>query len=65
ILEEIWNSVFTPGVNSRVQGAMNMSFAGLFVSLTALAVVTGGNLHVIALIGIAGCLFASVQWWVS
>lgn len=62
IFEEIWNSIFTPGVNSRVQRVMNFSFAGLFVSLGALAVATGGNIHVLALIGIAGCLFVSVQW---
>ncbi|KNC98357.1 uncharacterized protein SPPG_06065 [Spizellomyces punctatus DAOM BR117] len=63
ILEEIWNSIFTPGVNSRVQGVMNLSFAGLFLSLTALAVATGGNMHVLALMAIAICLFLSVQWF--
>ncbi|KAJ3020422.1 SMK killer toxin resistance protein [Thoreauomyces humboldtii] len=65
IVEEIWNSVFTPGVNTRVQGAMNLSFLGLFLSLTMLAVVTGGNPHVIALIAIAACLFGSVQWFLK
>ncbi|TPX64281.1 hypothetical protein SpCBS45565_g06015 [Spizellomyces sp. 'palustris'] len=63
ILEEIWNSIFTPGVNSRVQGVMNLSFAGLLLSLTALAVATGGNMHVLALMAIAVCLFLSVQWF--
>ncbi|KAI8588736.1 ER protein Pkr1-domain-containing protein, partial [Geranomyces variabilis] len=62
ILQEIWASIFTPGVNPRVQSAMNMSFAGLFVSLAMLAVVTGGNIHVFGLMGVAVCLFASVQW---
>ncbi|KAJ3158103.1 hypothetical protein HDU86_003055 [Geranomyces michiganensis] len=62
ILEEIYASIFTPGVNPRVQSAMNMSFAGLFVSLALLAVVTGFNIHVFGLMGVAVCLFASVQW---
>ncbi|KAJ3170563.1 SMK killer toxin resistance protein [Geranomyces variabilis] len=65
ILQEIWASIFTPGVNPRVQSAMNMSFAGLFVSLAMLAVVTGGNIHVFGLMGVAVCLFASVQWFVG
>ncbi|KAI8823526.1 ER protein Pkr1-domain-containing protein [Fimicolochytrium jonesii] len=63
ILEEVWDSIFTPGINSRVQGVMNLSFAGLFLSLLALAVATGGNLHVLALMGVAACLFASIQWF--
>ncbi|KAJ3144650.1 SMK killer toxin resistance protein [Geranomyces variabilis] len=65
ILQEIWASIFTPGVNPRVQSAMNLSFAGLFVSLAMLAVVTRGNIHVFGLMGVAVCLFASVQWFVG
>ncbi|KAJ3282792.1 hypothetical protein HK104_010718 [Borealophlyctis nickersoniae] len=64
LIEEVWNSIFTPGVNSRVQTVINASFIGLFLSLAALAVVTGGNLHVLALIAIAACLFFSLQWFI-
>ncbi|KAI9013309.1 hypothetical protein BC832DRAFT_520135, partial [Gaertneriomyces semiglobifer] len=62
IIEEVWNSIFTPGINSRVQGFMNLVFVGLFLSLSMLAFATGGNVHVFALLGIAICLFACVQW---
>ncbi|KAJ3190368.1 hypothetical protein HDU85_000664 [Gaertneriomyces sp. JEL0708] len=64
IIEEVWNSIFTPGINSRVQGFMNLVFVGLFLSLGMLAFATGGNIHVFALLGIAICLFACVQWFI-
>ncbi|KAI9105547.1 ER protein Pkr1-domain-containing protein [Phlyctochytrium arcticum] len=65
LLEDIYASLFVPGVTPRVQQLMNMAFAGLFISLSALAVATGGNWHVLALLAIAVALFLSVQWFLK
>ncbi|KAJ3041916.1 hypothetical protein HDV00_008425 [Rhizophlyctis rosea] len=65
IVEEIWESIFTPGVNERVRSVINMCFVGLFLSLGSLAIATKGNIHVLALMGIAGGLFFSLQWFLT
>jgi hypothetical protein len=58
----LWTSIFTPGANSQLLLAMNVSFIALFLSLLFLLFATGGNGHVFALLLIAGGLFVSVQW---
>ncbi|RKP25966.1 ER protein Pkr1-domain-containing protein, partial [Syncephalis pseudoplumigaleata] len=60
----LWTSIFTPGANSQLLLAMNVSFVALFLSLLFLLLATGGNGHVFALLFIAMGLFASVQWFV-
>ncbi|KAI8053470.1 ER protein Pkr1-domain-containing protein [Syncephalis plumigaleata] len=60
----LWSSIFTPGANSQLLLAMNVSFIALFLSLLFLLFATGGNGHVLALLLIAGGLFASIQWFV-
>ncbi len=64
IIEEVWESVFTPGMNPRVVLFMNISFIALFVTLLFLAVLTEGNMHVLFLLVISVSLFATVQWCV-
>ncbi|KAG0086648.1 hypothetical protein BGZ93_000004 [Podila epicladia] len=57
------NSIFEKGVNPGLIKMMNLVFVALFLSLGFLIFVSGGNLHVIALTGIAVALFVSVQWF--
>ncbi|KAJ3122598.1 hypothetical protein HK098_002734 [Nowakowskiella sp. JEL0407] len=65
LLEEIWESVFNPGVNSRVQLVFNMIFVGLFVLLGYMIYFTGGSIHFVVLLLVAFALFISVQWFLS
>ncbi|KAJ3264219.1 hypothetical protein HDU77_009058 [Chytriomyces hyalinus] len=65
ILEEVWMSVFTPGVNSRVVMVMDVCFYALFFVFFGMLVITGGNFHVIFLILITACLFISVKWFIA
>ena len=58
----LWTSIFTPGANAQLLLAMNLSFLALFLSLVFLLYASGFNGHVIALLVIALCLFASIQW---
>ncbi|KAI9355906.1 hypothetical protein DFJ73DRAFT_623336 [Zopfochytrium polystomum] len=62
LLEEIWLSIFTPGLNSRVSFVMDLCFYALFASLSFLTVVTDFNPHVLFLLVVSICLFASVKW---
>ncbi|KAJ1555318.1 hypothetical protein HK096_004282 [Nowakowskiella sp. JEL0078] len=63
VLEEIWESIFTPGVNGTVQTVFNVIFGFLFITLGLMLFLTGGNWHVVFLLFIAFGLFASVQWF--
>ncbi|KAI9205851.1 ER protein Pkr1-domain-containing protein [Polychytrium aggregatum] len=63
LAEEIIDSILNPGIKGRVAAMMNLSFAFLILSLIVLAVLTGGNIHVLILIVISACLFASLQWF--
>lgn len=58
VIESIWRPGFGPGVVVF----MNVAFACLFTVLLVLAILTNGNWHVLALTGVAACLFGSVQW---
>lgn len=62
LLDEIATSLFTPGFSDKMTTIMNATFMALFIVLVALAVLTGGNIHAIALLGIALALFAAVNW---
>lgn len=64
MLQGVWDSVFEGGVNSTTHRLMNLSFYGLFATLTVLALVTRGNVHVIALLVLSAGLFVSVNWCV-
>ncbi|KAJ3124643.1 hypothetical protein HK101_006093 [Irineochytrium annulatum] len=65
ILEEVWNSVFEPGVNSKVVMVMDMCFYGLFGILLALFFASGFNPHVAFLEVVAVCLWVSVKWFLA
>jgi hypothetical protein len=64
LIEEVWLSIFEPGVTSGVIKVMDYAFYGLFASLALLLIGTMGNIHVVFLLLVSICLFASVKWWV-
>ncbi|KAI9296958.1 hypothetical protein K502DRAFT_363729 [Neoconidiobolus thromboides FSU 785] len=64
IMTELWESIIVGGVNNSVMLIMNLSFLFLFLSLLLLLYVTSGNYHVMGLIFIAFCLFASINWFI-
>ncbi|BGP52843.1 hypothetical protein JCM8202_003924 [Rhodotorula sphaerocarpa] len=63
MLGDIIDSIFTPGTNSGLIRAMEMSFYALFATLLGLVVLTRGNGHVCALFGLSVGLFASIKWF--
>ena len=65
IMEEVVESIFTPGVNARVQSVIHGVFLFLLLNLFALFWLSGFNFHVGFLIAIATCLWASVTWFIA
>lgn len=60
-ISELWESVFTPGVNPALLKATYGAFIMLIVTLGTLLVFTR-NMHVLALLIIAICLIGSLVW---
>ncbi|KAI0079700.1 hypothetical protein K474DRAFT_1658791 [Panus rudis PR-1116 ss-1] len=60
------SNILTPGsaFHPTFQLILDVGFAMLFMVLLGMAVLTGGNMHVLILIGIEACLWASVKWFV-
>ncbi|GAA5866357.1 hypothetical protein JCM3774_006630 [Rhodotorula dairenensis] len=63
MLADIVDSIFTPGTNSGLIRAMDMSFYALFVVLATMVVLTRGNGHVCALFALSVGLFVSIKWF--
>ncbi|GAA5940287.1 Pkr1p [Sporobolomyces koalae] len=63
MLTDVVNSIFTPGTNSGLIQAMSYSFYALFVTLFGMVLLTGGNLHVVALLVLSIGLFVSIKWF--
>lgn len=64
MLSDVISSIFTPGTNSGLIQAMSYSFYALFVTLFGMVLLTGGNGHVVALLGLSVGLFVSIKWCV-
>lgn len=64
IFSDLVNSIFTPGTNSGLVAAMNYSFFALFATLFGMLVLTRGNGHVLAMLGLSVALWASIRWCV-
>lgn len=64
-LERVFDNIFHEGVNSQTHNVMNWVFYGLFVTLVLLLIVTGGNIHVAALLLLSLALFLSINWYVT
>lgn len=60
------SNIFTPGssLNPTFLLMLDGAFALLLCVFLGLLVLTRGNFHIIALIVIEGCLWASVKWYV-
>lgn len=63
-LEELWNSVFTPGPTSTLLVATNASFACLQLLLFCLLLATY-SVHFIVLSILCGGLWWSINWFVA
>ncbi|GAA5896441.1 Pkr1p [Sporobolomyces salmoneus] len=63
MLSDVVSSIFTPGTNSGLIQAMSYSFYALFVTLFGMVLLTGGNLHVVALLALSIGLFVSIKWF--
>ncbi|GAA6004405.1 hypothetical protein JCM10207_000712 [Rhodosporidiobolus poonsookiae] len=63
MLADVVSSVFTPGTNPGLVRAMNYSFYALFVTLAGMLALTGGSVHVLALLVLSVALFASIRWF--
>jgi hypothetical protein len=63
IVDEIIQSILTPGLSGRILAMMHASFFALTLTLVALLVLTL-NIHVLFLLIITGCLWASISWFV-
>ncbi|KAJ3082903.1 hypothetical protein HK102_001393 [Quaeritorhiza haematococci] len=61
VLQEVVESVFTPGVSPRVAAFMNLAFVGLFISLAVLGILTQ-SIHVAVLFVVSVALCASTNW---
>ncbi|MBW0488534.1 hypothetical protein O181_028249 [Austropuccinia psidii MF-1] len=66
IIDSILPSKPQPVVpNDKLVRAMDLSFVGLLLTLFGLACITQWNMHVLALMLVAICLWASVRFFVS
>lgn len=61
-LESVVESVFHAGVDTSTHRVMNGAFYALFATLACLALLSGGNGHVLALLALSLGLFLSVNW---
>ncbi|KAJ6510016.1 hypothetical protein C8R47DRAFT_1096428 [Mycena vitilis] len=64
---DFFSEILTPGssLNPQFLLVLDLAFAGLLFILSALAVLTSGNLHIFGLIAIELGLWASVKWFVN
>lgn len=63
-LENLWNSVFTPGPTPTLLVATNASFAALQLVLFALLLATY-SIHFVVLSGLCGGLWWSINWFAN
>lgn len=65
MLNDIIDSIFTPGTNSNLINAMNYSFYGLFLTLFGMLYLTNANIHICAMLVLSIGLFISIKWYVN
>ncbi|KAI8968575.1 hypothetical protein BDF20DRAFT_897091 [Mycotypha africana] len=64
LANDIIESIMTPGYTAKgVIKIMFYAFYALFITLLIMIFLTGGNLHVIALLLLAICLFVLIKWF--
>ncbi|KAI9246104.1 hypothetical protein BDA99DRAFT_565684 [Phascolomyces articulosus] len=66
IVNDIVQSIMTPGYTAKgVIKLMFYAFYILFATLTIMIFLSGGNLHVIALLLLSICLFLTIRWFIA
>ncbi|KAI8897768.1 ER protein Pkr1-domain-containing protein [Globomyces pollinis-pini] len=65
LMMEIFQSIFTPGVSSKVQVVIHAVFALLLINLIVLFVLSSYSIHVLVLLIAATGLWASLTWFVN
>ncbi|KAI8148226.1 ER protein Pkr1-domain-containing protein [Fennellomyces sp. T-0311] len=66
LADDIVQSIMTPGYTaSGVIKLMFYAFYVLFATLFAMIFITGGNIHVIALLVLSICLFITIKWFIA
>lgn len=63
-VEELWNSIFTPGATPTLLLATNATFAALQLVLFGLFLMTY-SIHFVILSAICGGLWAAINWFVT
>ncbi|KAK9363387.1 ER protein Pkr1-domain-containing protein [Lipomyces starkeyi] len=61
---DLWDSIFTPGTTPTLVRATHYSFAALLITLVVLCITTY-NKHFYFLTAIAGCLWATLTWFIG
>ncbi|CDS07513.1 hypothetical protein LRAMOSA01462 [Lichtheimia ramosa] len=66
LVDDIVQSVMTPGYTATgVIKLMFYAFYMLFATLATMVVMTGGNLHVVALLLLSISLFLTIKWFIT
>lgn len=63
MLQEIIDSIFTPGINNSVRTFTCLVFLLLIIVLLMMMVATNFNIHVIIMLLLATGVFASLCWF--
>ncbi|KAE8213964.1 hypothetical protein CF327_g2590 [Tilletia walkeri] len=64
-VDNVLEGIMQPGATPSTVHMMNYSFFALILTLSGMAVLTSGNLHVLFLLFVSVGLWASINWFVS
>jgi uncharacterized membrane protein YccC len=65
LIQEVIDSILTPGVNTRIYKIFNIIFGMLIATLLALYWMSSYSYHVLFLLIVAGCLWGTTTWFVG
>ncbi|KAJ1553795.1 hypothetical protein HK405_006874 [Cladochytrium tenue] len=66
LADAVWAAITMPGIGGPgARRLLDLTFVGLFVTLGLLLVASGLNIHVAALLVVAGALFATLKWFIA
>ena len=63
-VDQVIESLFTPGIHGKVLQTMHISFIALVFTLLCLLILTK-SIHVVFLLAITGCLWISTDWFLK
>lgn len=64
-IEDLWQSIFTPGATPTLILATHITFALLVTSLVTLIFLSNYNIHLIALLIISLALWGLLTWFIA